>query len=267
MNDLQVINLENTDIGNWDFERIRSELQSNLELYTGIIYDDSSIKEAKNDRSTLNKAKKIIEDARKAYKARCLAPYDALEPKIKELVSMIENQRILIDETVKDYESRQKAEKEQEVKKYYDRKAVILGSLADGLYPKLFDKKWVNAGTSRVKFEEGVQTAINHAFNDLEAIKAIDSPFTEALIQVYTQTLSMDMVKERNAELIEAAAMAGLEKTGEGKGDSLSAPISEKQPAPANAEDGTAMRVHATQYQLTMIFDFMKAIGVDYELL
>ena len=70
MNDLQVINLENTDIGNWDFERIRSELQSNLELYTGIIYDDSSIKEAKNDRSTLNKAKKIIEDARKAYKAR-----------------------------------------------------------------------------------------------------------------------------------------------------------------------------------------------------
>ena len=100
MNDLQVINLENTDISRWDFERIRSELQRNLDLYTGIVYDDASIKEAKNDRSTLNKTKKIIEDARKAYKARCLAPYEALEPKIKELVVMIERQRLLIDDTL-----------------------------------------------------------------------------------------------------------------------------------------------------------------------
>ena len=70
----------------------------------------------------MNKAKKVIEDCRKAYKAQCLAPYEALEPQVKELVSMIEEQRLLIDETVKEYENRQKQEKEVAVKTYYDKK-------------------------------------------------------------------------------------------------------------------------------------------------
>lgn len=131
MNELQIIKLENTDISGWNFAMLRAELQSRLDTYAGIIYTDETIKDAKNDRTTLNKVKKVIEDARKAYKARCLAPYDALEPEIKELVDMVEKQRVLIDETVKDYETRQKEAKELEVRKYYDRKAVVLGNLAD----------------------------------------------------------------------------------------------------------------------------------------
>ena len=106
MNELQIIKLENTDIIGWNFAMLRAELQSRLDTYAGIIYTDETIKDAKNDRTTLNKVKKVIEDARKAYKARCLAPYDALEPEIKELVDMVEKQRVLIDETVKDYETR-----------------------------------------------------------------------------------------------------------------------------------------------------------------
>ena len=110
MNDLQIIRLENTDISGWDFSMLRAELQRGLDDYAGVVYTDETIKDAKNDRSTLNKVKKVIEDARKSYKARCLAPYDALEPQIKELVNMVEKQRILIDETVKNFENRQKEE-------------------------------------------------------------------------------------------------------------------------------------------------------------
>ena len=134
--------LENTDISVWDFSMLRAELQRGLDSFAGLVYTDETIKDAKNDRNTLNKVKKVIDDARKAYKARCLAPYAALEPQIKELVDMVEKQRVLIDETVKDFETRQKEEKELEVRKYYDRKAVVLGNLADALYSKLFDKKW-----------------------------------------------------------------------------------------------------------------------------
>ena len=89
MNELQIISLENTDISSWNFEILREELQRSLDHYTGIVYTEDSMREAKNDRATLNIVKKIIEDARKAYKARCLAPYDAVEPKIKELVEMV----------------------------------------------------------------------------------------------------------------------------------------------------------------------------------
>lgn len=53
-----------------------------------------------------------MQDQRKAYKAKCLAPYEALEPQIKEIVGMIEEQRVAIDDVVKDFTERQKAEKE-----------------------------------------------------------------------------------------------------------------------------------------------------------
>ena len=114
MNDLQIINLENTDISSWDLLLLKSELQKSLDNYAGLFYTEETIKDAKNDRATLNKAKKVIEDARKAYRAKCLAPYDAIEPQIKELVDMVEQQRVLIDETVKSFENRQKEEREVE---------------------------------------------------------------------------------------------------------------------------------------------------------
>ena len=59
MNDLQLIHLENTDISAWDFARLRFELQKGLDSYSGIVYTDDTIKDAKNDRAILNKTIKI----------------------------------------------------------------------------------------------------------------------------------------------------------------------------------------------------------------
>ena len=39
--------------------------------------------------------------------------------------------------------------------------------------------------------------------------------------------------------------------------------VAEKKPVPS--ADGTVLRVYANQYQLTQITDFLKAIGVTYE--
>ena len=269
MNDLQIVRLENTDITGWDFAMLKAELQSRLDSYAGLVYTDETIKSAKTDRTTLNKVKKAIEDARKAYKARCLAPYEALEPQIKELVEMVEKQRLLIDETVKDYETRQKEAKEIEVRKYYDRKAVVLGAYADALYSKLLDKKWINATTARAKYEEGIMVAINGAVADMEAIRGAETPLVETLLDVYVETLSMEKVKEKQEELEVAAKKASLttvEEAVEAIGTSVQAPVIASQVI-ADTEAGTVMRVYATQNQINQISDFMKAIGVRYELL
>ena len=265
MNDLQIIRLESTDISGWDFSMLKAELQRGLDFYAGLVYTDENIKDAKNDRTTLNKVKKVIEDARKAYKARCLTPYEALEPQIKELVDMVERQRVLIDDTIKDYETRQKEAKELEVRKYYSRKAVILGDLAEALYLKLFDKKWVNASTGRAKYEEDIQTAINSAYNDIEVIKAMASPFVDTLLAVYVETLSMDAVKAKQAELSAAVSMAGLKTVTEVAAEAgVQAPVVKEQ-ITTNPADSITLKIHASQNQLNQICDFMKAIGVSYE--
>ena len=265
MSELQIVKLENTDISGWNFETLRAELQRGLDAYAGRVYTEETIKDAKEDRSTLNKVKKVIDDARKKYKTRCLAPYEALEPQIKQLVDMVEEQRLLIDEKVKDFESRQKETKELEVRKYYDSKAVALGDLADALYPKIFDKKWVSASTTRAKYEEGIIVAVHEAAKNVLTIKAMHSPFVDTLLDVYVQTLSMDQVEAKKSELDAAAAKASLVAAREVSTETPTQKTIQPVQDADNKAEGTALRIYATQKQLSQITDFMKAIGVRYE--
>ena len=116
MNELQIISLEDSDISTWDFPAIKAELERHLSDYVGIAYTDDTIKDAKKDRAKLNKAKKAVEGARKAYRDKCLEPYEALVPQIRELTDLIEKCWKPINDTVKDYESRQKEITEKEVR-------------------------------------------------------------------------------------------------------------------------------------------------------
>lgn len=171
MNELLVTRLDNTDITTWDFPTIKAELQRYLADYESLAYTDETIKDAKDDRAILNKAKKVVEDARKAYKARCMEPYDALEPKIKEITSLIEDRRQKIDDTVKEYEIRQKEAKGKEVREYFDRVSTNLGPDSDRIYQKIFDPKWANASTSPAKYREEIQIAVGSVLRDIEEIK------------------------------------------------------------------------------------------------
>ena len=267
MNELQVINLNNTDISVWDFPALKAELQAYLSEYAGLVYTDETIKDAKKDRTTLNKAKKVVEDARKAYKARCLEPYEAIEPQIKELTGLIEERRQQIDETVKEYEGKQKEAKEKEVREYFDRVSGSLGSDADRIWQKVFDPKWTNASTNAAKYRNEIQIAVASAVRDLESIKALDSPFSDTLKEVYLVTMSMDAVLQKNEELKEAAGKAGLTNTGGEKIETHSVPAEEPSESPvADETEGTLVRIHASQARLNQICDFMKAIGVTYEI-
>ena len=269
MNDLQVINLDNTDISAWDFPALKAELQAYLSEYAGLVYTDETIKDAKKDRTTLNKAKKVVEDARKAYKVRCLEPYEAIEPQIKELTGLIEERRQQIDETVKEYEGRQKEAKEKEVREYFDRVSGSLGADADRIriWQKVFDPKWTNASTNAAKYRDEIQIAVASAVRDMESIKAMDSPFGDTLKDVYLETLSMDAVLQKNEELKEAAGKAGLTNAPAENAGTVSSPAAATaDTATADETEGTLVRIHASEARLNQICDFMKAIGVTYEI-
>jgi hypothetical protein len=264
MNELQTINLEQTDITTWNFDRLKKELGEALSVYKTTVYTDETIKLAKDDKAKLAKVKKIIEDQRKAYKAKCLAPYEALEPQIKEIVGMVEEQRTAIDDVVKGFTERQKAEKEKSVREYYEKKAFILGDLATPLFEKLLNPKWLNASASRKKVEEEVQIAINNVLNDINAIKAMESPFVDTLLEKYVATLSLDEAKAKHTELVEAATKAGINQ----QQAEINSPIAqpEEKQVVANDEEGITLKLYANQSQLEQVVDFMKAIGVNFEI-
>jgi hypothetical protein len=264
VNELKLVNLEQTDIETWNFEELKEELSKALSVYKTTVYTDDTIKMAKDDKAKLNKAKKIVEDRRKAYKEKCMKPYKALEPQIKEIVEMIEEQRTEIDGVVKDYTERQKAEKEETVRQYYNKKSFVLGELADTLYEKILDTKWLNASASKKKVQEEIQIAIQNASNDINTIKEMGSPFESSLLGEYVNTLSIDEVKKKNEELIDALSKVEISQSTLGNGSAVKTEVTPQHIA--NTEEGTVLRVFATKGQLTQVLDFMKAIGVDYEI-
>ena len=242
MNELKVMNLDNTDISTWDFSSLKTELQAYLSEYEGLVYTDETIKDAKKDRATLKKAKDVIEDAKKAYRQ--------------------------IDETVKAYENMKREAKEKDVREYYDRISESLGPYAERIYEKVFDPKWTNATTSTGKYREAIQNVVASVTRDMAKIIELTSPFEETLKEAYLDTLSMDAVLQKKEELETASSKAGFIGGVESGSESLTAQVivsSEK--AAADETEGTLVRIHASQARLDQILDFMKAIGVFYEII
>lgn len=260
MNELQIVKLESIDIVQWDFVKIREELEKALSVYKTMVYTDDTIKSAKDDKAQLAKVKKLVEDQRKAFKARCMEPYDALEPQIKELVSMIEEQRVAIDEVVKDYTERQKAEKEAEIRAYYNKKAHVLGDLAAPLYEKILDQKWLTASSGK-KYQEAMQIKINDTLSDIQTIMAMESPFVDTVIEKYVSTLSVDEAKAKHEELVLAASKAGLDQQ-------IAQPVAQAtvKETIMDSENGILVKIYGNKSQITQVMDFAKALGVKMEI-
>lgn len=256
MNELQIVGLEE-DVTKWDFAKLKEELKKSLSIYETTIYMDDNIKAAKKDRAELNKIKDTIENRRKTYKKEYMKSYNALEAQVKELTEIIDNYESEIKKVIDDYTNREKHEKEAEVKAYYKKKAFPLGKYGDADYNKIFDSKWLNASTSKKKYEEEILYAINNAVSDMSKIKSWNSKFENKLLDKYfSEGKSLEEVKELNAEL---SSYIGAEAKSENKNDNTA----ENERV---YSDDISICVKATGTQLKQICDFMMAIGVEYEI-
>ncbi len=259
---LQLAVYESTPITAWDFAEIKGQLERALSSFSNIIYTDDSIQSAKDDRSRLKKVKDVFEAARKDYKKQCMVPYEAVETKVKELTGLLDAQIAAVDAAVKEYEARMKAEKETAIRAYYDKKAEPLGALARLLYEKLFDQKWLNASTPRSTYEKEIVLKINAALQDVNAIRALNSPYETTLLEFYGETASLEAVKEKDAELRTAAEKAGFSKE-----VSVQPAPTEPEPQAAAGTDGvTLLALKASGWQLTRVKDFLTALGIEFEI-
>jgi len=260
MEELKLVSLEQTDITKWDFTAIKEELTKALSVYNTTVYTDEIIDLAKEDKAKLAKTEKFIESQRKAFKAKCMEPYDAIEPQVKELVDMIEQERITIDTVVKDYTERKKSEKKNEIKAYYDMQAHVLGDLAESLFEKLIDPKWLNSSYGK-KYRNELQPKIDAAVADIRTIREMNSPFVDTLIEKYVETLSVDAAKAKHDELVTAACKAGL---GQQITQTVAAtPISEPS---FEEESKILVKLIGNKSKITQVMDFAKEIGVRVEI-
>jgi cbb3-type cytochrome oxidase cytochrome c subunit len=102
-----------------NYDKVKEELMEGLKKYTGLVYTDDNISEAKKDMASLNKIKDEIEKQRKDIKKLISYPYDMFELQVKELVAIIENTRGEIKKQSDVFEDQKKEEKKQLINEYY----------------------------------------------------------------------------------------------------------------------------------------------------
>ena len=185
----------------WNHEEIKAEVKEKLSFYNNLVYTEDQIKEAKADRAKLNKFITALEDKRKVIKKQCLAPYEAFEKEMKEIIDLVKEPVNLIDVQISDYEKKKKAEKLEMVKQLWEEteKPECL------TFDKVFDEKMLNASYNMAHVKQKFADDIKRFERDLETLANLPEFGFEAT-EVYKTTLDI------NKAISEAQNMARIAK-------------------------------------------------------
>lgn len=187
----------------FNFEELKTQLASSLELYTGLVVTEDGIKSAKEDRAKLNKLREALETKRKEVKKECMAPYTDFEGKVKELVALIDQPIAAIDGQLKAYEEQRRAAKRADILAIYEETVGELRALLP--FEKLWQDGWYNTGVSMKKIREAIVAAEAKAASDLEVLETVESEFAEAVKIKYLEHLDLNEALLERARLQERA--------------------------------------------------------------
>ena len=183
---------------NFNFEELKNEITTKSELYKNMVYTDDTIKTAKEDRASLNKFIKALEDKRKEVKKQYLEQYNNFEKQVKELVRIINEPVTLIGEQITEFEEREKATKREEVERLFN---------GAGFEPfvrleQIFDPKWLNKSVSLKSIATELKSIAERIKNDLAVLNEI-SEFQFEATETYKDTLDISKAIAEKNRLVE----------------------------------------------------------------
>lgn len=189
----------------FNYDELKQALAEKCEEFTGLVYVDDNIKDAKKDKADLNKLKKELNDRRISLQKEYLAPFDDFKKKVDELIGLIDKPVAMIDAQVRDYEERKKAEKREEVRHVFDK---IWDN--DIPYEMVEDTRWYNATTPLSSVRDELEKKNESIKYDLETIKTLKYPVIAE--ECYRKTLDIRKAIEKSNEYEHYMAIQNVQK-------------------------------------------------------
>lgn len=180
----------------WNNEELKAEIAEKMRDYTGLVFTEDTIKDAKKDRAALNKLKTAFEDERKRIKRQCMAPYEQFETQVKELIALIDEPIRLIDAQIKEVEEQKKAQKRKDIEE-------LFGSIGFQLFvtlDKIWDDKWLNATVPLSRIEEQMKSRMYQIGEDIAVIQKLPEFSFEAM-EVYRKTMDLNKAIQEGQRL------------------------------------------------------------------
>lgn len=172
-----------------NFEEVECYIKERLKEYDGAIFTEESKGYAKKELAKLRAEKKELNDNLRDAKKKYMAPWDAFEPKAKELINLFDEPITLIDGQVKAFEEDRIAQKKALIEAIYTE---LVGDLADIIpLERIYNPKWENATMKEKAIREEVLAQATAARIALDTIHGMHSDAETKALDVFKQTLSL----------------------------------------------------------------------------
>ena len=181
----------------WNFEELKAEISSAAQEYETSIYTDDTIKSARADRAKLNKFVDALNAKRTDIRKQLLKPDEQFGREVKELTGIVQKAIDNIDGQIKDYERRQREEKTQKIRDFYEEN---IHDLAEYLpFEKVMRPEYANVSTSMKSIKESISALIQRVDEGLAIINETDSKFAGDMKRAFLQTYDISVaLAERN---------------------------------------------------------------------
>lgn len=193
----------------WNKEAFAKQVREIADRYSGElqISTPEDKKKAKEDRTFLNRIKNDIETRRKEIKAAIMEPYDIFEGEVKEGTAELDKVIKSIDSQIKAAEDREKKEKINQIRQYWENHPSRPGSrcalqtLTD--WERIKNPEWSKASYSIKKACANIDAAFQTAIDNLKSIESIDDDRTikDIMIEKLVETGSLQAAYEWQARI------------------------------------------------------------------
>ncbi len=239
-----------------NFEQLRESLRALMARYENRVYTPDTLALAKNDKKELTRLRKEIDEKRKEIKRNYLAPYNAFEAQVKELLALIDSPLDEIKAVVSEAEEQGRAAKKEEVHRYFLMKTAPLGELAEQIWnsPAFTEPKWFTKSCTASVWQREVMEKAAAAARQLELIRTTGGQHTAALTERYLETLDANALAEYRRKLSETASVA--------------APVGQMKKDDADQRTATmTLQITGTMDALDYATELLELAGVDWDIL
>lgn len=196
----------------FNYAELKSEIETKLEVYKNLVYEEKDLKLAKADKSSLNKLKKALNDERIRREKEYMKPFNDFKNQINEIIDIIDEPVKLIDSQIKDYEQVKKEKKQKQIYELFNEKNEF-----DWLdINKIYNPKWLNSSFAMKKVQDEIDLSLAKIKNDFVTIENMEDSFE--IKELYKKSLDFnyaiaetqrlkDLQKRKQAEMQKLAEL------------------------------------------------------------
>ena len=186
MNELLITVNQQPGIISTNFAEIKDALAVQMQVYKELEVTEENKPERKKDIATLRKMQKAVNEKKVEVKNEFMKPYTAFEENVKSLIEIISEPIGILDSQVKEFEERQRLQKQEDIKAAFD---VIIASYPDlideiGL-ATIYDNRWENATASMISVREDITARLDKIHNDVALIQSMVSEKAEEALSLF----------------------------------------------------------------------------------